>query len=337
MSRDLNDTLVFVKVVELGSFTAAARTLHLPKTTVSRKVHELEERLGAQLLHRTTRKLGLTEAGNIYFTHCQRIARDLDEAESAVGELQGGPRGWLRVTATHAVGNFWIAPLLGEFHARHPEVRVELLLSNDNLDIIAGEIDVAMRVGTLADSNLAARRLSVLHTAVYATPSYVERFGEPLHPDDLVHHRALAQTNHRSASTFAWTLGEGDGKPRDFRIEPVMVSNDPGTLRTVLLDGEGIMLTSDVMVRAYVERGLVQRALAGWCGPDVELHALFPRGEVQSPKVRAFVDFLVESLRVEENYMRALSDDTPRSQQLAAEAAAEAASATPSLTGKQSP
>src|SRR3546814_10740541 len=86
-----------------------------------------------------------------------------------------------------------------------------------------------------------------------------------------------------SASTFAWTLGEGDGKPRDFRIEPVMVSNDPGTLRTVLLDGEGIMLTSDVMVRAYVERGLVQRALAGWCGPDVELHALFPRGEVQAP------------------------------------------------------
>src|SRR3546814_9273789 len=99
---------------------------------------------------------------------------DVCSSDLAVGELQGGPRGWLRVTATHAVGNFWIAPLLGEFHARHPEVRVELLLSNDNLDIIAGEIDVAMRVGTLADSNLAARRLSVLHTAVYATPSYVE-------------------------------------------------------------------------------------------------------------------------------------------------------------------
>src|SRR3546814_11170870 len=101
-----------------------------------------------------------------------------------------------------------------------------------------------------------------------------------------------------------------------------MVSNDPGTLRTVLLDGEGIMLTSDVMVRAYVERGLVQRALAGWCGPDVELHALFPRGEVQSPKVRAFVDFLVESLRVEENYMPALSDDHSRPRHSAADAAA---------------
>src|SRR3546814_15155304 len=98
-----------------------------------------------------------------------------------------------------------------------------------------------------------------------------------------------------------------------------MVSNDPGTLRTVLLDGEGIMLNSDVMVRAYVERGLVQRALAGWCGPDVELHAPFPRGEVQSPKVRAFVDFLVDTLPVEENYMRALRDDNSRSRQSAAE------------------
>lgn len=311
MSRDLNDTLVFVKVVELGSFTAAAGTLHLPKTTVSRKVQELEERLGAQLLHRTTRKLGLTEAGNIYFAHCQHIARDLDEAESAVGQLQSGPRGWLRVTATYPHGNIWLAPLLSEFHARYPEVRVELLLSNDNLDIIAGEIDVAMRVGTLADSNLAARRLSVFRTAVYATPGYIERFGEPLHPDDLIHHRALAQTNHRSATAFAWTLGDGNGngKPRDFPVDPVMIANDPGPLCAVLLGGDGLMLTSDVRVRAYVEQGLVQRVLTGWRGMDVDLNALFPRGQVLSPKVRVFVDFLVERLRVDQKYMQALSDD----------------------------
>ena len=310
MSRDLNDTLVFVKVVELGSFTAAARTLHLPKTTVSRKVHELEERLGAQLLHRTTRKLGLTEAGNIYFAHCQCIARELDAAESAIGELQSGPRGWLRVTATYPHGNIWLAPLLGEFHARHPEVRVELLLSNDNLDIIAGEIDVALRVGTLADSNLAARRLSVYRVAVYATPGYVERFGEPLPPADLVHHRTLAQTNHRSASAFAWRLGDGHGKLCDFPIDPVMIANDPGPLYAMLLGGEGLVLTSDVMLRTYVEQGLVQQVLAGWRGPDVPVHALFPRGQVQSPKVRAFVDFLVERLEIDESYLRALGDDT---------------------------
>ncbi len=209
--------------------------------------------------------------------------------------------------------------MLSEFHARHPEVHVELLLSNDNLDLIAGEIDVAMRVGTLADSNLAARRLSVFRTAVYATPRYIERFGEPLHPDDLIHHRALAQTNHRNGTSFAWTLGDGHGKPRDFPVDPVMIANDPGPLCTVMLGGDGLMLTSDVRVRSYVERGLVQRVLKDWRGPDVELDALFPRGQVQSPKVRAFVDFLVEHLKVEENYRRVLDGDTPRSQPMSAD------------------
>jgi DNA-binding transcriptional LysR family regulator len=325
MNRDLNDTLVFVKVVELGSFTAAARALRLPNTTVSRKVQDLEARLGAQLLHRTTRKLGLTEAGNVYYEHSKRIARDLDQAESAVGELLSGPRGWLRVTATHSLGTTWIAPLLGEFHARHPEVRVELLLSNDKLDIIADEIDVALRVGKLADSNLAARKLTVFRTAVYTTPSYIARFGEPLHPDDLIHHRALAQTNHRSAHTYVWTLGDGNGKPREFQVDPVVVSNDPVALRAALLGGEGIMLTSDVMMRGYTEQGQVQRALAGWRGLDIDIYAVFPRGQVQLPKVRAFIDFLLVRLDVDESFVRAFSEEVKRLQHPAAEAGIEAA------------
>jgi DNA-binding transcriptional LysR family regulator len=328
MTRDLNDTLVFVKVAELGSFIAAAKALRLPKTTVSRKVQDLEARLGAQLLHRTTRKLGLTEAGNVYFEHCQRIARELDEAESAVGQLQSGPRGWLRVTAPYSLGTTWIAPLLGEFHARHPEVRVELILSNDQLDIIAGEIDVALRVGVLADSNLVARKLSVFRTAVYATPSYIERFGEPLHPDDLIHHRALAMTKNRTGNAFIWALGDGEGKLRDYPVDPVVIANDPAALRGALLGGEGIMLTSDVMVRAYAEQGVVQRVLAGWRGADYDLNALFPRGQVQSPKVRAFIDFLVERLNFDESYMQVFCEDTERCRHLAsASAAAEATAA----------
>lgn len=318
MNRDLNDTLVFVKVVELGSFTAAAKALRLPNTTVSRKVQDLEARLGAQLLHRTTRKLGLTEAGNVYFEYCQRIARDLDEAESAVGQLQSGPRGWLRVTTTHALGTAWIAPLLGEFHARHPEVRVELLLSNEHVDIIAGEIDVALRVGTLADSNLSARKLSVLRTAIYTTPRYIQRFGEPRHPDDLIHHRALTVTNNRTA----WTLSDSNGTLREFPIDPILIANDPSALRAALLGGEGgIMLTTDVWVRAYVEQGQVQRVLAGWRGLDMDLNALFSRGQVQSPKVRAFIDFLVERLNIEDDYMQVLTEDTKHSQQLGADVA----------------
>ena len=311
MARDLNDTLVFVKVVELGSFIAAARALRLPKTTVSRKVQDLEVRLGAQLLHRTTRKLGLTEAGNVYFEHSQRIARDLDEAESAVGQLQGGPRGWLRVTAPYSFGVNWIAPQLSVFFARHPEVRVELVLNNEPLDLIGKEIDLAVRFGKLADSSLVARRLTVFRTQIYASPQYLAQYGEPLHPDDLVHHRALAMDMYsRNGGGFVWTLSDGR-RAADYRIEPVLVANDPASLRAALMTGEGLMLAADVMVRREAERGYVRRVLAGWTGTTAEVNAVFPRGQGKSPKVRAFVDFLIERLSVDVDYMTALCPNAP--------------------------
>lgn len=302
MARDLNDTLIFVKVVEHGSFIAAARNLRLPKTTVSRKVQALESRLGAQLLHRTTRKLGLTEAGNVYYEHSQRIARDLSEAESAVTQLQAGPRGWLRFTAPYSIGIDKIAPLLGEFHARHPELRVEMLLANESLDLIAGEIDVALRLGNLPDSNLVARTLGVLRTQVFAATTYLERHGEPLHPDDLLQHRVLAMGKHRQGNGFQWELDDGGGR-RGFAINPILVANDPAALKGALLCGEGLMLGADVMVKSAVEHGLVKRVLAGWTGGDYPLSAVFPRGHVQSPKVRAFVDFLLERLNLDIDYM----------------------------------
>jgi DNA-binding transcriptional LysR family regulator len=311
MSRDLNDTLIFVKVVEHGSFISAARVLRLPKTTVSRKVQDLETRLGAQLLHRTTRKLGLTEAGSVYFEHSQRIARELDEAESAVGQLQGGPRGWLRFTAPYSIGIDKISPLLGEFRALHPEVHLEMLLSNEPLDLINKEIDLALRVGHLPDSNLAARRLAVLRTKIYASPDYLKRHGEPLHPDDLQHHRALAMQKARRNNGYVWTLNDGE-RDADYVIEPVLVANDPAALKGALLCGEGVMLATDVMVKPYAEQGYVQRVLAGWIGPVLDFNAVFPRGKVQSPKVRAFIDFLVERLNFEADYMQMLCPDQCR-------------------------
>jgi len=311
MTRDLNDTLIFVKVVESGSFVAAAKSLRLPKTTVSRKVQELEVRLGAQLLHRTTRKLGLTEAGNVYFEHCQRISRELDAAETAVGQLQSGPRGWLRFTAPYSVGINWIAPLLGEFHARHPEVRIDMVLTDEPLDLIAKEIDVALRVGNLPDSNLIARRLAVFRTQVYASPIYLERHGEPLHPSDLQHHRTLAMPKSRRNNGYVWTLTDKD-VTSDFVVDPVMVANDPAPLRGALLCGEGLMLGSDVMMKAFVEHGHVRRVLAGWTGQEYDFNAVFPRGLVTSPKVRAFVDFLVERLNFDADYMQEMCPDRAR-------------------------
>lgn len=304
MTRDLNDTLIFAKVVEQGSFTAAARTLGLPKTTVSRKVQELEERLGAQLLNRTTRKLGLTEAGAVYHDHSVRIARELEEAESAVGQLQGGPRGWLRVSAPYSIGILWISPLLGEFHHRHPEVRIDLHLGNDTVDLIATETDVALRIGNLPDSSLVARRLDSFRTQVYASPEYIARHGEPLHPDDLQHHRVLAFSKHRHGNRYAWPLKAGvDGEIIEYPVSPVLVANDPAPLQGAMLCGEGLLMAADVSIKPFVESGRAVRVLAGWSGPTVDFSAVFTRGRVPSPKVRAFVDFLVERLSYDASYM----------------------------------
>ena len=305
MSRDLNDTLIFAKVVEQGSFTAAAKMLGLPKTTVSRKVQELEERLGAQLLNRTTRKLGLTEAGAVYHDHSVRIARELEEAESAVNQLQGGPRGWLRVSAPYSIGILWVAPLLSEFHQRYPDVRIDLQLGNEKVDLISTDTDIALRIGTLPDSSLVARRLDSFRTQIYASPEYIRRHGEPLHPDDLQHHRVLAFTKHRHGNRFSWPLSATTGGAlQEFTVNPLFVSNDPGPLQGAMLCGEGLMFASDVGIKPFVESGQAVRVLGGWVGPEVDLNAVFTRGRVPSPKVRAFVDFLVERLRFDVNYMQ---------------------------------
>lgn len=304
MNRDLNDSLIFAKVVEQGSFIAAARALGLPKTTVSRKVQDLEQRLGARLLHRTTRRIGLTEAGSVYHEHCQRIARELEDAESAVGQLQSGPRGWLRFTVPYSLGITWIAPLLGEFHAEYPEIRLDMHLGNEQLDLIAGEADLALRIGALPDSNLVARKLGSLRTQVFASPAYIARYGEPAHPDELQLHRTLALRKSRNAQShrFSWPLSDG-GPLRDFVVDPLLVANDQAALNSALMSGEGLLLTGDVMAKPFVEAGMVQRVLAGWTGPELDVNAVFPGGRLVSPKVRAFVDFLVAKLDFDANYM----------------------------------
>lgn len=330
MAHDLNDTLVFVKVVEQGSFIAAARSLGLPKTTVSRKVQELETRLGAQLLHRTTRRLGLTEAGNVYFEHCQRIARELEEAEGAVGQLQGGPRGWLRFTVPYSVGIAWIAPLLGQFHAQYPEIRLDMHMSNDPVDLIGSDIDVALRIGPLPDSTLVARRLAGFRTQIFASPEYIRQHGEPLHPDELQHHRILAVRKHHHShpTRITWPLTDGNGGSGDYPVNPLMVANDPSALLGAVLCGEGLTLATDVAAKPYVEEGAMRRVLAGWTGPEVDFNAVFPRGRVMSPKIRAFVDFLVERLSSNADYMM-LHCPSRCPNEAALEAAAAAATAAP--------
>ncbi|UXI68567.1 LysR family transcriptional regulator [Tahibacter amnicola] len=302
MNRDLNDTLIFVKVVEQGGFTAAAKALGLPKTTVSRKVNELEQRLGARLLQRTTRRIGLTEAGALYYEHSRRIARELDEAEAAVNQLQGAPRGWLRVTAPHTLAVNALSPILPEFMARYPEVRVELILSNDVLDLVGAEIDVALRVGNLGDSSLSARRLGSFSGQVYASPDYIARHGEPLTPHELLHHRALVMSQYRSGTRYCWPL-RSDTEDGEFPVTPILLSNDSSLFLSPLAAGSGLALLSDALVAPLLASRCVRRVLTQWRNPGHELNAVFPAGRSQLPKVRVFVDFLLERLRLGEWYL----------------------------------
>jgi DNA-binding transcriptional LysR family regulator len=300
MTSKISDTLVFVKVVERRSFIAAAKALGLPTSTVSRKVRELEQRLGVQLLHRTTRKLALTEAGGVYHAHCNRIARDLAAAELAVSELAGSTRGCLRVTVAYSVAVELVSPLLSEFSERYPSLRVELVLSNTPLDLLAREIDVALRLGpaALPDSSLVARRLGELRTEVFATPDYLDRYGAPSGPQDLASHRTLALGSHRSNGDFLWRLHDAAGARVDAVIRPALVADDPAPLVRALLDDGGLMLVSREVLGALPAQRRVVRALPHWSGPTLTLHALFPRDPLPSPKVRAFVDFLAERLPV---------------------------------------
>lgn len=297
MQRDLSNTLIFVKVVEQGTFAAAARTLGLPNSTVSRKVKELEERLGARLLNRNTRRLALTEAGALYFEHSRRIAAELDMAESAVQQLEESPRGWLRVTAPYSLTVSLLSPILRDFRARYPEVRVELVLSNDRLDLVAHEIDVAIRPGSLPDSTLIARRLASFPTRVYAGKDYLARHGEPIAPEELEHHHALVVSKQRREENYSWRLKNGDVE-REFPVNPVAVANDPEALLALLINGDGLMLTTSMEDHCLIMSETIRQVLPDWRGPNLDLNAVFVGGRMLSPKVRLFVDFAAEHLQL---------------------------------------
>lgn len=300
MLQDLNDALIFAKVVEQGSFSAAAKQLRLGKTTVSRKVQDLERRLGARLLHRTTRNLSLTEAGAIYFDYCNRIARDLGEAEKAVHHLEESPRGWLRVTAPFTMCTEFTSVLIRDFRQLHPQVRIELVLSNERLDLVANQIDVALRVGPLPDSSLVARPLARFRSFVYASETYLARHGEPRTPSDLASHPVLAKAMDQRGQRYVWQLiNSASQETVEVEVDPVAIANDPFALRGLLEDGQGIMLANEFVVCLSAETTRPRRILEGWEGPVVEMHAVFPGGSLVSPKVRTFVDFVVERMQIE--------------------------------------
>ena len=293
MSIDMNEVLMFSRVVESGSFTAAAAALGVPKSTVSRKVSALEERLGARLIERTTRRLRLTEAGTLLYERARRIALALDEAEAAVGELQDRPKGTLRLTAPIDMGNAWLGPVLADFVRLYPEVRLDIELSNHVVDLLAEGFDVAIRAGKLVDSSLVARKLGTSRMALFASPDYVASHPAPTTPQQLVDHDVLLFRSPRFEAT--WTLTR-KGEQVDVQLHSRLSANDFTMLRGLLRAGVGIGMLPDVTGALGVRSGALVRVLPGWCLGEGQVSAVYPSARHLSATLRAFLDHLRDRL-----------------------------------------
>ncbi|MBL9039310.1 MAG: LysR family transcriptional regulator [Archangium sp.] len=286
---DLNEIAIFASVVQAQSFTAAGRALGLPKSTVSRKVSELEERLGTRLLQRTTRTLSLTDAGRAYFQHASRIVAEAHDAELAIASMQGTPRGLLRVTTPLAFDV--LGPMVSSYLARYPDVQVHMVCTDRVVDIVDEGFDLAVRAGRLADSSLISRHLGSGHNVVVATPHFLKKHGTPKRPQDL--ERLPALVFGAGADRGRWKLLRKDDEVT-INVRARFVTNDFGVLQASALAGIGVALLPVVRCEPAVRAGQLQVVLPAWRSPDIPIQAVYPSTRLLSPKVKTFVDHVQE-------------------------------------------
>jgi DNA-binding transcriptional LysR family regulator len=287
---DLNEIAIFVKVVDAGSFTGAAKALNLPKSTVSRKITQLEEHLGVRLLQRTTRTLSLTDTGSAYYNQCARIIADVREANVAVTQMQSSPTGLLRITAPVLFGSRVLSEVVAEFLLEHPQIQLDMVLTDQPLDLIQDGIDVAFRVGALADSSLIARTLGEVSAMLCASPEYLAKHGKPNHPNDLKQHQVLSY-----GTQAEWEFSGAENITVSMR--PRIHVNDFESLKKFVLKGFGIAAIPAIVCADEVRNGELQPLLCEWPFNAFPIHALYPSNRHLSVKVRSFVDFVVERLR----------------------------------------
>lgn len=285
----LDDMLAFIKVVDARSFTAAAARLGLSKSVVSRRLAELEDRLGARLLNRTTRKLSLTEVGQAFYERCTRIIADLEEAERAVGDLHGAPRGRLRLNAPVSFGRLHLAPAIVAFAESYPAIEIDVDLNDRYVDLLEDGYDMAVRIGRLRDSSLVARKLAPCRRAVVASPAYLERFGVPETPEDLTRHNCLLYTNAPTAEQ--WQFGDGDNL-RSVKVGGSMRANNGDLTCAAAVAGLGVAILPTFLCGAALATGDLVRLDLPLHAPDTAVYAVYPQNRHLSSKVRAFVDFL---------------------------------------------
>ncbi|MES2784007.1 MAG: LysR family transcriptional regulator [Pseudomonadota bacterium] len=297
--QDLNDMLYFAEVVDRGGFAAAGRALGIPKSKLSRRVAELEARLGVRLLQRTTRKLSLTETGEVYHRHCVAMREDAEAAEEAVLVVQTEPRGTIRVTCPVTLAQSTVAPLIPAFLARHPHVRIDMQVTNRVVDLVQEGIDVALRVRpTLEDSgSLVVKNLGNTYGLLVASPKLLDGAGRPKAVEDL---QSLPTISMSAADGRAsWILVGPAGRVFEFIHKPVYVADDILTLKCAALQGTGICIIPDYMCTSELRSGALEQVLAGWAPRPGVMHAVFPSRRGLVPAVRRFLDHLGEHVTSE--------------------------------------
>ncbi|MGE0349176.1 LysR family transcriptional regulator [Hydrogenophaga sp.] len=283
---DLNDTLVFVRVAQAGGFSAAARLTGMPVSTLSVRVARLEQRLGVTLLQRTTRRLRLTETGQAYLQQAARGLEDILQAEAQIDAGRQEAQGLLRMTLPIDMGDDQLLAILSAYRDRHPGVAIELVFSDARLDLVAHGLDLALRVGELADSSLVARTIGQARWAPFAHPGYLQRAPALRQPRDLSQHDALCFS---PLGRDSWTLGRGKSRVH-VPLRSVFAANDMRLIRRLALESRGVALLPDYVCRREVDHGQLVPLLPGWHARTDPIHLVYPTQRFVPPKLRHFID-----------------------------------------------
>ncbi len=295
---DFSTLQTFVAVVESGSLSRAAQRLETTTGAVSRRIAALEQRLGLRLINRTTRKLGLTEAGERYYEDVGNILRALTEAEDRITHLSDAPRGNLRVAAPLSFGVGTLAPLLPGFTERYPGLRLSVDLDDRIVDILGSGADLALRIGPMEDSTLVARRICDYRRVICAAPDYLERRGEPLAPADLAGHDCLHYSNIALKEEWAFGTAGGGNASETVEVTGPLCANNGDLLRKAAVGGMGICALPEFIAAEDLAAGRLKVILTRFGAPTLTLWAVWPSRRYVPAKVRVFVDYLVECLTV---------------------------------------
>lgn len=284
----------FMRVAESGSFALAAEQLETSGAAVSRQIAALEEHLQARLLNRTTRKVSLTSSGQAFVEKARHILQAIEEAESFAGERPEAISGVLRLAAPLSFGLAHLAPLLSGFRQRHPKLKLDVDLSDRTMDLTAHGFDLALRIAREPSPQLVARRIAPVRLALCASPGYLQARGTPTHPQELAQHETLSYSFLASGET--WVFSDGQGDAVNVRISPSVSATNGDVLRDLAVAGAGIVLQPTFIVDGALARGALVRLLPQWQAPELHLYAVYLTQRQLSAKVRAFVDYLVESM-----------------------------------------